>query len=177
MTSKLTKNHAALLSLLILLITTIISLTLFFKVFNGPLSVNHEIWGAFGSFISGTIGVIAACTAVIWLIISVHLQKTELEQLKNELVSSANEQKKQTNISALSALINSSRLSIASYQNDLIALNSGEKHLHPMDDEQSIHQRIDEEWRRLSFYQSAIESYLEQKYVKKTEPIDDSPPF
>lgn len=172
MSAPSTKNVAAIISLAVLIIATVIMLLLFFYKFNGPLSEKYEAWSAFGSYISGTVGVLAAFTAVIWLIISVHLQKTELEHLKNELSASADEQRKQTNISALAALINSSRQSIAGHQNDLIALNSGEKHLHPMLDDQSIHNMIDREWKKLSFYQSEIESYLDHKYINETNHVE-----
>ena len=169
MSTPSTKNSAALVSLAALATVAIIALLPFFYKFNGPLSDRHEVWAAFGSYISGTIGVPVAFMAVIWLIISVSLQKTELERLKKELSASAAEQRKQTKISALAALISSSRQSIASHQNDLIALNSGGKHLHPMLDDRSIHDMIDREWEKLAFYQSEIESYLDCKYAKETK--------
>lgn len=171
----ITRNLALIISGLILLGLTLSSLVLFFSKFNGGLSGNQQDWGAFGSYLSGTVGVVAACLAVIWLMISVHLQKQELKHLKNELASSAEEQKKQTYISALSALISSSRQAIAEHQNDLIALNDGDEHLHPFADKAHLLMSIDSEWAKITFYQKQIEQYLKEQYVKPESNFVDSP--
>ncbi|WP_318481254.1 hypothetical protein [Photobacterium leiognathi] len=172
------RNLALIISGLILIGLTLSSLVLFFSKFNGGLSGNQQDWGAFGSYLSGTVGVVAACLAVIWLMISVHLQKKELNHLKNELASSAEEQKKQTYISALSALISSSRQAIAEHQNDLIALNDGDEHLHPFFDKTHLLMSIDNEWARINFYQKQIEQYLKEQYVKtESNFVDSSAPW
>ncbi|MFZ3409019.1 hypothetical protein [Vibrio chagasii] len=171
----ITKNIALIVSGAILAGLSISSLVLFFSKFNGGLSGNQQDWGAFGSYLSGTVGVVAACLAVIWLMISVHLQKQELKHLKDELASSAEEQKKQTYISALSALISSSRQAISEYQSDLIALNDGDEHLHPMADKQHLLMSIDSEWAKITFYQKQIEQYLKEQYVKPKSRFAPSP--
>lgn len=165
-------------SISILVGATFLAFGLFFYEFNGKLSNNHQDWGAFGSYLSGTLGVLAACLAVIWLMMSVHLQKVELQQLKDELTSSAAEQKKQTYISALSALISSSRQAVSEYQNDIIALKDGYSHILPLASDVDIRMALDEESRKIFFYQKQLECYLEEKYIdpyanKETEGADD----
>ncbi|ALO34507.1 hypothetical protein CMT41_07095 [Colwellia sp. MT41] len=176
------KNFAITSSFIILIGAVITFLGMFFSNFNGEVSNSQQDWGAFGSYISGTIGVLAACLAVVWLMISVHLQKVELQHLKSELASSADEQKKQTYISALTALISSSRQAITEYQNDLMALNNGSKHLHPMVDKVGIFMSIDEELMKLKFYQEQIAIYLKEQYVdpypnKGSSTVSDDIPF
>ena len=87
------KNFAITSSFIVLIGAVITFLAMFFSNFNGEVSNSQQDWGAFGSYISGTVGVLAACLAVVWLMISVHLQKVELQHLKSELASSADEQK------------------------------------------------------------------------------------
>lgn len=158
----------------VLVLAVVFFTGVYFITFNGNASTEHSDWGDFGSYVSGTIGVLAACLAVIWLMISVHLQKIELRELKAQLAESESEQKKQTHIGALSAVLNSSVQALAQYQNNLIALNNGEEHLHPMDDRISIHLRMDEEFAKMTFYQKQMEKYLQDKYPeKKPAHLDD----
>ena len=152
-------------SILILALTATISIGLFFMTFSGKLSTEHQDWGALGSYLSGTVGVVAASLAVVWLIKSVHLQKNELAHLKQELKGSSDEQKKQTFISALSALISSSRQAITEYQQDLIALNAGDKHFHPMLTDVDLRMAMDNEQRKVVFYETQLELYLKDQYV------------
>lgn len=165
----------------ITILTTLLAflaLLLYFYNFRGSFSKDPHSWGAFGSYLNGTIGTLAAITAVIWLIISVNLQKKELEHVKAQLEKSAEEQIKQTTISAISAILNSSLQLINNYQNDLVALNNGEKHLHPFADAQHLHNKIDMEWRKMIFYQAKIESYLNDKYIDKSnENSEGDEPF
>ena len=153
------------LSFLLLALTTVVSIGLFFITFSGELSTNHQDWGALGSYLSGTVGVVAASLAVIWLIKSVHLQKVELAHLKKELKDSSNEQKKQTYINALSALISSSRQAITEYQKDLIAPNAGDKHFHPMLTDVDLRMAMDKEQSKVLFYERQLEFYLKDQYV------------
>ena len=74
---------------------------------------------------SGTIGVFAACLAVTWLIRSVSLQKQELQHFKDELESLFNEQRKQTHINALTALLTSNQQAIANDRTLLNTINNG----------------------------------------------------
>ncbi|RAU19477.1 hypothetical protein DN062_04290 [Nitrincola tibetensis] len=172
---KFIKNNIAIIvSLAVLLLAVIFFTGVYFITFSGGASTKHSDWDDFGSYVSGTIGVLAACLAVVWLMISVHLQKIELRELKAQLAESENEQKKQTHIGALSAVLNSSVQTLAQYQNILIALNSGEAHLHPMEDGTSIHMRVDDEFAKMTFYQKQMERYLQDKYPEKQrDHIDD----
>lgn len=163
--SKFLKAHReTVLSIIILIVTVSVSLGSFFFKFNGELSGTHSNWGDFGSFVSGTIGTVATCLALIWLIISVNLQKIELARLKIELEQSSNEQKKQTHISALAALINSSQQAISGHQNDLIARKNGVE-LEFMASESDIRIAMDDEWRKLYFYEGQIKVYLKEQYT------------
>jgi hypothetical protein len=177
MVSFLKEYKEAILSLSILIGAIAISLGTFFYKFNGELSGTYSNWGDFGSFISGTIGVIAACLAVIWLIISVNLQKVELARLKTELEQSSNEQKKQTYISALTALINSSMQAIAGHQNDLVARKNGVE-LEIVLNEPGIRMAMNAEWRKLKFYEEQIKMYLKEQYTDpygSSQQEEDSP--
>lgn len=180
MNNLLKEYKEAILSIILLVGTVSASLGTFFYKFNGELSGTHSNWGDFGSFISGTIGVVAACLAVIWLIISVNLQKIELARLKTELEQSAHEQKKQTHISALTALVNSSQQAISGHHNDLVARKNGVE-LEFMATEGDIRMAIDSEWRKLMFYEAQIKIYLNEQYIdpyaKTTVEKELEPPF
>ncbi len=177
----LKSNILIIFSLLFLIVVGGLCVGSFFHTFSGGVSNDQQDWGNFGSYLSGTIGVLAACLAVIWLMISVHLQKIELSNLKAQLEESEKEQKKQTHISALSAMLNSSTQALAQYQSNLIALNNGEAHLHPMDDRIGIHLRMDKEWQKMNFYQTQMEAYLLEKYPEEESTSvalgDDGSPF
>jgi len=181
--NKLIKENGLVIgSISIFLVVSTFSFGSFFYKFNAGLSSEQQDWGAFGSFLSGTLGVLIALLAVIWLIKSVQMQKKELVHLKSELKATSNEQKKQTQISALSALISSSESAINVLESKLVATNSGDKHLHPMEDIMFIHDLINEEERKISFYKVRLESYLPEIYEKinestKEEVWDDDEEF
>jgi len=147
----------------------------FFYQFDGQFSRNQQDWGAFGSYISGTIGVLAACLAVIWLIRSVSIQQKELIYLKDELKNSFNEQKKQTHINALTAILNSKQQVIANDRSLLSELkNDYESGLIDNSDKGKtalifhtcmIEYRINKTVREISFYEGQIDTYLSCKYV------------
>ena len=145
----------------------------FLYQFNGGFSENQQDWGAFGSYMSGTIGVFAACLAVYWLIRSVSLQQIELQHLKAELKSSSNEQIKQTHISALTALLTSNQQAIANDRTLLNSINNGSEGesfkkeygatvlmLHS----QSIEGRINYISDEIEFYEKQLEGYLPEIY-------------
>lgn len=152
-------------SCLVLLGVTVTTLVLFFNTFSGPISKNYQDWAALGSYLSGTVGVVAAGLAVVWLMKSVQLQKIELAHLKGELEKSSIEQKNQTYISALSALISSSRQAISEYQQDLIALNAGDKHFHPMLSDVDLRMAMDSEQMKVVFYEKELAKYLKDQYI------------
>ncbi|MBU2885623.1 hypothetical protein KO507_07600 [Gilvimarinus agarilyticus] len=180
-------NILVIFSLLFLLAIGGLCVGSFFHTFSGGVSYDQQDWGNFGSYLSGTVGVLAACLAVIWLMISVHLQKIELSSLKAQLEESEKEQQKQTHISALTAMLNSSAQALALYQSDLIALNDGDAHLDPMDNRTGVHSKIDlhsrmhKELDKINFYKTKMEAYLLEKYpepeVPSFEPEDDDLPF
>lgn len=156
-------------------------LGVFLYQFNGQLSESQQDWGAFGSYMSGTIGVFAACLAVIWLIRSVSLQQIELQHLKAELKSSSNEQIKQTHISALTALLTSNQQAIASDRTLLSAMNNDSEgdsikkeygatalRFHTL----NIEGRIECNSKKIDFYEKQLEGYLLQVY-QPTENISE----
>ena len=138
---------------------------------NVGLPMNSENWGDLGSYLSGTIGLAIAILAVIWLIQSVQLQKTELNQLKAELKATGEEQRKQTQIAALSAIISANESSMTRLENSLIALNSGDQHLMFGEDKRSIELEIYRECKSMLFYRSQLETYLQPDSVY--EPHND----
>ncbi len=152
------------LSILVLVAVVAVSLGLFFYNFSAGLSANNQDWGAFGSYLSGTVGVTAASIAVIWLIRSVYIQKVELEHVKRQLEKSSDEQEKQTHISALTAMVSTGLKKVEGYGNSLRVIDEGTRHLHPLADEGSLHIQIDEEQRKVDFYQKQIEQYIQNKY-------------
>ncbi|MDC5805215.1 hypothetical protein OPW36_18455 [Vibrio europaeus] len=161
------ENRSIFVSVFLLVFVGIVSFGSFFFKFNGGLSSDQQDWGAFGSFLSGTLGVLIAFLAVAWLIKSVQIQKKELSHLKNELKATGMEQQKQTEISALSALISSSESAISVYESKLVAMNNGDKHLHPMEDNILLHNLIHEEERKINFYKNKLESFLSEVYQKR----------
>ncbi|RBW64928.1 hypothetical protein DS893_12085 [Vibrionales bacterium C3R12] len=138
------KYSLKLLSVMVLLLLSIFCLGLYFNQFNGVFSEKQQDWGAFGSYVSGTIGVFSACLAVLWLIRSVTLQQVELQHLKDELKSSSTEQKNQTHIGALTALLTSNQQALAN-EKILLAKVTNENSIDPMDLESRIHTSIVED--------------------------------
>lgn len=161
------------LSVIALIVLSAFCLGVFLYQFNGQFSENQQDWGAFGSYMSGTIGVFAACLAVAWLIRSVSLQQVELQHLKAELKSSSNEQIKQTHISALAAILTSNQQAIANDRTLLSAMNNGSegesiKKEHGatalMSQTISIKGRIEYISNEIAFYEIQLESYLPEVY-------------
>ncbi|MGI2144454.1 hypothetical protein [Shewanella frigidimarina] len=167
------KSVFMLVSITLLLIIIAFSLGLFFYNFNGLFSPEQQDWGAFGSYISGTIGVFSACLAVVWLIRSVNLQQVELQHLKTELKNSYEEQKKQTQINALTALLTSNQQAIAndrtllstiynSPEGDKIKSENGILALELCS--VSIKSRINGINDQICFYEKELECYLTKIY-------------
>jgi hypothetical protein len=169
----MSKSVSKWLSVIALIALSAFCLGVFLYQFNGQLSENQQDWGAFGSYMSGTIGVFAACLAVAWLIRSVSLQQVELQHLKAELKSSSNEQIKQTHISALTALLTSNQQAVANDRTLLSAMNNGsegesikQEHgettlmIHTL----SIEGRIEYVSKEIDFYEKQLESYLPEVY-------------
>jgi len=161
------------LSAIFLIVAALVSLGLFFSTFSGGLSSDSQDWGAFGSYVSGTIGVTAASLAVIWLIRSVHIQKVELKYLKRELEKSSSEQEKQTHISALTAMVSTSLKMIDGYENSLRLVETSTNHQHPFADVGNLHIQIGEEQRKVEFYQDQIRQYVQNKYENQAREDKD----
>ncbi|MEZ9667439.1 hypothetical protein AB4284_07110 [Vibrio breoganii] len=133
---------------------------LYYFSFGGELSQRSDDWGAFGSYLSGTAGVIIALFAVIWLIYSVSIQKEELAQLKNELEKSGDEQVIQTKISALTALINSYGTAASVSQQKLNACNDGTNHFLPNETPETIKTKMQDELSNMVKYTKELEILL-----------------
>jgi hypothetical protein len=136
---------------------------IFFVHFDGQLSVNQQDWGAFGSYVSGTVGVFAACLAVIWLILSVSIQQKELKYLKGELENSFLEQKKQTEISALTAILTSKQQAKVNDQSLLQRIKAKTNGKRLLVDSAIIEHRITQTDSEIAFYEGEIEKYLPDK--------------
>lgn len=152
-----------LLSLLVVVTTLVVAIFSYVSVFNGSLSKNSNDWGAFGSYLSGTAGVVIALFAVIWLIYSVSIQKEEIEKLKIELNKSAIEQEQQTEISALTALISSYGTSAQVTQLKLNGCNDGTNHISNNESITSIKTQLEHELAKVNEYTANLEAKLVQR--------------
>lgn len=169
----MSKSFFKWLSIIALIICSVFCLSVFLYQFNGQFSSNQQDWGAFGSYMSGTVGVFAACLAVAWLIRSVSLQQLELESLKAELKSSSKEQIKQTHISALTAILTSNQQAIANDRALLFGVNNGTegesiKKQHGamalVFHSRSIEERIEYISNEIAFYEKQLEGYLPEVF-------------
>jgi hypothetical protein len=163
-------------SLIVLFISVIVFSGMFFYQFDGQFSQNQQDWGAFGSYTSGTIGVLAACLAAIWLIRSVSIQQIELNHLKEELKSSFAEQKKQTHINALTALLTSNQQAISNDRALLSAMKNGPEDTFMREElgraaiiieSDLIVERIKNISHEISFYEEQLGDYLPKVYEKE----------
>lgn len=73
---------------------------------SASISEHPEHWGQFGDYIGGILNPLVAFAALTLLAISVQLQRTELAATRNELSATAESQKKQVRLSALTAIMN-----------------------------------------------------------------------
>ncbi|MEM5513194.1 hypothetical protein WNY79_09875 [Pseudoalteromonas sp. AS84] len=149
-----------LLSLFVVVTTLVVAIFLYVSVFNGSLSKNSNDWGSFGSYLSGTAGVVIALFAVIWLIYSVSIQKEEIEKLKIELNKSAIEQEQQTEISALTALISSYGTAAQVTQLKLNGCNDGSNHTLKNETIDSIKTQLEHELAKVNEYTANLEAKL-----------------
>ncbi len=67
------------------------SLCFLFFWFNGELSTDHTLWGAFGDFIGGTLNPILSFLALIALLLTLILQSRQIEMSAEELSLSRDE--------------------------------------------------------------------------------------
>ncbi|BED88988.1 hypothetical protein PspMM1_14560 [Pseudoalteromonas sp. MM1] len=159
----LMKNWKSLASMLIVVGVLMLAAMMYFFSFGGELSSESGDWGAFGSYLSGTAGVVIALFAVIWLIYSVSIQKEELSQLKSELKKSGDEQVVQTRISSLTALINSYGTAASVSQQKLNACNDGDNHFLPNETPETIKQTMQNELSNMAKYTKELEVILQDR--------------
>lgn len=159
----LRKNWKWLVSIIIVIGVLVATSVLYYLSFGGELSKKSDDWGAFGSYLSGTAGVIIALFAVLWLIYSVSIQKEELAQLKNELEKSGDEQVIQTKISALTALINSYGTAASVSQQKLNACNDGTNHFLPNETPETIKAKMQDELGNMAKYTKELEVLLNNR--------------
>jgi len=157
------RNWLAIASLLFLSAVLGCSLITYRSVFNSKLSTQVSDWGAFGSYMSGTVGITIAFLAVIWLIYSVTIQRIELSRLKSQLEDSGKEQRKQTEISALTALINSYGTAASVSQQKLNACNDGTNHFLPNETAESIKEKMQNELKQMQSYTNQLESIRQKR--------------
>ena len=70
-------------------IALIVILCVYGVNFNGEISDNQAIWGAFGDFVGGTLNPIFSFLGLIALLLTIVLQSRELEETRNEISRSA----------------------------------------------------------------------------------------
>ena len=95
--------------------------------FHKGLSVENEIWGTFGDYVGGILNPVIAGFAFYLIAETYKLQKKELEATRKLLQVSADAQKDQIKLAALTALLNSNltRISLLEAENlELFKLNS-----------------------------------------------------
>ncbi len=139
------------------------------KIFDGLSSENSD-WGNLGSFISGTLGTLAASFALFWLIFSVNIQKEEIDNLKVNLDLTLDEQKKQTELSALTSMISVCEHEITVIHQDLISRETGVE-LESFATVADLRVSLMEKNAEMSSYRSEIQRILQFKYNPS---IDDN---
>jgi uncharacterized membrane protein len=117
---KLDYQIYAAIGLIVLVIVIVLSTYVFwFLKLETPLSVSPTHWGAFGDYVGGILNPIIAFTALCWLVISVRIQKEELNETRSALKDSADAQKEQVRVASFTALINANTIHIQHIQYQL----------------------------------------------------------
>lgn len=96
----------------------IVIVVLYFVNFNYKFSHLNADWGTLGDYFGGLLNPVIAGAALYFLIESYKLQKAELKAARELLNDSASAQKKQVNLAALTALLNSNLEKISFLQHD-----------------------------------------------------------
>lgn len=99
-------------------LVTLIVLYIFFHHFQGNFSDKQDIWGAFGSYIGGTLSPLISIFAFHLIAKTYKLQKDELKETRNLLAQSTDAQKKQVKLATLTALINAKLMQIDGLANE-----------------------------------------------------------
>lgn len=76
-------------------------------------------WGQFGDYMGGILNPIVAFGAFLWLVASVRVQERELSDTKTTLKKTLDEQRRQAEISLLTARIESLNIELSSIVNEL----------------------------------------------------------
>jgi DNA-binding XRE family transcriptional regulator len=63
----------------------------YFRQFNGPLSPDPERWGQFGDYLGGTLNPLLAFLSLIALVLTVSMQRRQLEIAREQLSNSREE--------------------------------------------------------------------------------------
>lgn len=92
-----------------------------FVVKNGQgLSVDAGVWGTFGDFVGGLINPLIAYFAFYWLTQSVLIQKTELSETKDALVSAQEAQHKQAVVALKAASLQSFSIRLRAINQEIL---------------------------------------------------------
>ncbi|MCX7087947.1 MAG: hypothetical protein NTV00_07835, partial [Methylococcales bacterium] len=93
--------------------------------FHKGLSVENEIWGTFGDYVGGILNPVIAGFAFYLIAETYKLQKRELEATRKLLQVSAEAQKDQIQLAALTSLLNSTLMRIGMLESEKISLLQG----------------------------------------------------
>ncbi len=114
-------NHSIKILLTLLIAVPSVYVIWFYGINHIPLTKSAETWGQFGDYIGGILNPLFSLFAVYWLVTSVKLQKTELEETRKALIGTKDSQEAQaetlfktarlTAISALLSTVNSKSVS------------------------------------------------------------------
>lgn len=88
------------------------------------LSKDPAVWGQFGDFIGGVLNPVCAYMALVWLVRSYALQKTELAETRKALEDSKKAQEEQARLALLSAQTQSLSIRLAGIGSTLKSLRS-----------------------------------------------------
>lgn len=84
-----------------------------------PASESAETWGQFGDYVGGVLNPLIGGLTLMWLIRSVHLQKTELAETREALVATQHAQEEQTRLTYLTAKRETLNLKLSSVVSQL----------------------------------------------------------
>jgi large-conductance mechanosensitive channel len=113
-----TKSVIAVICLIVLVVVGF-----YFVNFHYRLSEKNEVWGTFGDYFGGILNPVIAAFAFYLIAKTYELQKRELEAARSLLKVSTDAQKKQIQLAALTALLNSYLMKIDMLNSENINLH------------------------------------------------------
>jgi large-conductance mechanosensitive channel len=101
-----------------------------FSICHPNFSTTNGDWGTFGDYIGGILNPIIAFCALYWIVKTYHLQNEELKDTKKELEIANKTQKKQVELAALTALLNTKLMQLDGLNSEIQIPTNERKSLH-----------------------------------------------